>query len=498
MRKYRSLARKKAKKRSHAQVAGLVTENADNDIESCLQELEGAIGTSHVPTATQLLSSTSAASSKKQKIEPAAEASLDETDNGQAKLWNPSIPVHPLFQKAQKNRIKSWNTAFLDWASHRGTYTPGLLPLFDIEVARHFQVNEISSYLLDACSKIKMVAFERWLLDSKVEERQRQVLQETATSDASDVVLSRVTVNFDASKRLIEELREAGMETNQARKVVKELCRRTQVSVQKLVAQSRSFSDQTPLKKGDRIDLEKNGSIYTLVYHRKRWKKPFCVKINSSHYEKLRDMFVRVHNQAGVGKAIKLVEAGKATRATHAFHLITMVLLLRYSSLAGGQLLNDLRGGGMQGAVHGEVFQVLQSTFPDQPIMECFASPLNSFLPSFCSAFSDIDFHFGSVGDFLDHPLTSGCCEANPPFTPGLMDIMTDRMEYNLQLANEQSLSLTFVIIIPSAIDDGSEMPAAKRYAAPSFQRLIDSSACRRHIILSAKEHGYVEGSQTG
>lgn len=74
-------------------------------------------------------------------------------------------------------------------------------------------------------------------------------------------------------------------------------------------------------------------------------------------------------------------------------------MLLRYSSLAGG---TD-RGGGFQGAVNEEVFDLLLRRFDCRT--ECFASPLNARYGRFCSAFPDTDGVFGSLGSFFDfHP----------------------------------------------------------------------------------------------
>ena len=57
-------------------------------------------------------------------------------------------------------------------------------------------------------------------------------------------------------------------------------------------------------------------------------------------------------------------------------------------SLSGGQLLNDMCSGGMQGAVctvMPDVFDVLQRIFPSHQVMECFASP---HLPVLCLGIS--------------------------------------------------------------------------------------------------------------
>jgi len=402
-----------------------------------------------------------------------------------------------------------------------GKYTAGLLPSFDVEVTRHFKVQALSSFLLDSCDqKLKMPAFERWLIDSKLEERQRQggSAAVAANINSDPVLCADVTVAYESSQRLLEEIRETGLARPQAKRLVQDLCRRTQTAVREMHHQH-ALGSRLPLKKGDRIDLEGRAPVLTLVYHRKKqWAKPFCIKLNSTHYDKLRDMFERVHRQCdndGESSLLRWTEAGKPTKLTHAFHEILMVLLLRYSSLSGGQLLMDLRGGGMQGAIHGEVFRVLAECFPHGPLLEAFGSPLNAYLPlSFGSAFpEDLDWHFGSIGSFLDVTVAEGCCEANPPFSPGMMNAMAERIEHNLAQADERQSALTFVVIVPNAgsdsnddngddaVADGDAPPpqpraAAKRFGGLSLKRMTTSARCRLHILLPAKEHGYVEGAQ--
>jgi phosphorylated CTD-interacting factor 1 len=334
------------------------------------------------------------------------------------------------------------------------------------------------------------------LIDSKLEERQFKV-------PFSDPVLSTsVTAGFESSTRLMEEIHETGAMTRaEAKQLVQDLCRRTSTAVGEIAQQHALHQGRPPLKKGDRIELEGRAPVYTLVYHRKSWKKPFCIKLNSIHYDKLRSMFQRVHETTGDDKfRLQWTESttGKATRTTHSFHLLLMVLLMRYSSLSGGQLLLDLRGGGMQGAVHGRVFQALHDMFPHDNLLECFGSPLNAYLPAFGSAFAaDLDWHFGSVGSFLDLTIKEGCCEANPPFSPGMMSAMAERIEYNLEKANESGTAVTFIVIVPSAGDDSDpQRAAAKRFGGVSLQKMLTSQSCRHHVLLSAKEHGYIEGSQ--
>jgi phosphorylated CTD-interacting factor 1 len=330
------------------------------------------------------------------------------------------------------------------------------------------------------------------LIDSKLEEGGHSV--------NSDPVLSAlVKVQSESSQRLIEELFEAGMPRAEARKIVNDLCRRTHTACLEMAQQCALHSQSAaPFRKGDRIEREGHAPVYTLVYHRKKWKKPFCIKLNASHYDKMRAMFLQVH---GSDVALSNAASGKPTLAAHAFHLLLMVLLLRYSSLSGGQLLLDLRGGGMQGAVHNDVFDVLHAHFPHERLFECFGSPLNAYLASFGSAFfADLDWHFGSTGSFFEIDISDGCCEANPPFSPGLMNAMAERMFSNLALAEERQTRLTFVVIVPNSGDiaeaDAHHVAAAKRFGGISLQKMIGSLYCRRHILLPAKEHGYVEGAQ--
>ena len=96
-------------------------------------------------------------------------------------------------------------------------------------------------------------------------------------------------------------------------------------------------------------------------------------------------------------------------------------------------------------------------------------------------------------------------CEANPPFSPGIMLSMADHMFEALERADKKGSRLTFVVVVPSVgilPKRDSELhilhnTAFAKYAAEkSFQRMMSSVYCMKHIRLSAREHGYVEGAQ--
>ncbi|GKY98982.1 hypothetical protein MPSEU_000853900 [Mayamaea pseudoterrestris] len=465
---------------------------AAGDVEDCLAELEQLQNAGLAPAgAAVAVNAASLPAVKRSKLVhlEASPASSDNTKINANLLWDVTL-TKPRLTKDAMERTQAWNNSLHLWIT-QGTYTPGLLPSFETEVARHFQVEKLSKYLLETCRGLKMPAFERWLLDAKLEEKQRA---KDFAHAATDAILPNAQPNYKACQRLVEEMVESGLDQKVASKYMKELCRLATTAVTEVVSQSRRYAHKIPLHKGDKIELEKHDKIYSLLYASKRYKKPFCIRLAKTHYEKLHQMFLHTHNHhSQASNKLPSVLRGKAL---HAFHYIIMTVLLRYSSLSGGQLLLEMRGGGMQGAIHGQVFEVLRKSFSEGPMLECFASPLNAYLPSFGSAFPEIDWHFGSVGDFAQQTVSSGCCEANPPFTPGIMHAMAEQIEECLAEANRKHKTLTFAVIVPTVPDDVTKAACAKRFAATPFRRMTASASCRHHLVLAAREHGYIAGAQ--
>jgi hypothetical protein len=229
--------------------------------------------------------------------------------------------------------------------------------------------------------------------------------------------------------------------------------------------------------------------------------------ITAGHYSKLRVLY----DMHGGCKS-------QGDRFDVDFHSALALLLLRYNSLNGGSTKG--LGGGFQGAINEEVFDVLLRRFDCR--LECFASPLNCRYSGFCSAFADTDTSFGSIGDFFSFRPREGCYEANPPFTAVLMLEMVQHMEELLLLADgdndsdaKKSLPLCFIVILPAcgggtsreidstkdddgADDDGGAdgARAAQLAASPSWEALHGCTYFTRHLRVKAKEHGYIEGSQ--
>ena len=430
-----------------------------------------------------------------------------------------------------------WNRNFKSWVNG-GLYPAGLLPNIDQEIARNFKVKELSSFLLTnndfvSGKDIRMATFERWLLDSKHEEDREE--RNGCVGIVDPVIPLRSSPDSKASQRLLLELISKSIARKDAETVVSKLCRLTNMCCQELSTQDGMYRRQSPLKNGDRISVSTKSStssiddddVIIIHYSRKRWKKPFCFKINAWHYQKLRDRFMKIHSNTTTTSSIATSIIGETDDCTsnktiieladRSFNVIILALLLRYSALSGGQLLDDLRGGGMQGAIHEAAFDVLEKHFSKPvdfaacksqllavPWLEGFSSPFNATLPYFASAFPDLDWHFGSVGRFLEcnfdgYSGREEFCQCNPPFSPGIMLSMANHITSVLQKADKNSTELTFCVIVPSA-DNRSKtnknQAVAKSAAEASFRNMTSSIYCIKHIILKARDHGWVEGSQ--
>jgi len=130
-----------------------------------------------------------------------------------------------------------------------------------------------------------------------------------------------------------------------------------------------------------------------------QWLK--SVKLHKDHVEKVAKLHQIYKERKGDGPS-------RITLDEHIF-----VMLLRYASYFGQE------GSGLHAALPSKVFEVLHGEFGVE--LECYASPLNCYFPSYCSAFFDTDHSFGSYGSFLKFFPTEGSFAANPPFTEEML-----------------------------------------------------------------------------
>ena len=147
-------------------------------------------------------------------------------------------------------------------------------------------------------------------------------------------------------------------------------------------------------------------------------------------------------------------------------------LLARYSVL---------EGYGWQAAIAQPVLAALNKNFG--VTVECFSSPLNNYLPTYCSFFPDTDAAFGSVGSFFDFQPFEGSFEANPPFVASLMVLMVSRMDVLLTTATGP---MSFAVVVPAWCEDAH------------WPRLLNSNFNKGYFIVAATEHSYCDGRQHG
>jgi hypothetical protein len=125
-------------------VASLQT-TGDDSIESCLAELAGASGILVTPVVC----------AQSHQHDGHSGAKVDK------ELYDPTLTAPRPLSLELRDQIMGWNRSMRTFQK-TGRYTAGLLPSFDVELTRHFKVQALSTFLLDACKDLKMPAFERW------------------------------------------------------------------------------------------------------------------------------------------------------------------------------------------------------------------------------------------------------------------------------------------------------------------------------------------------
>jgi phosphorylated CTD-interacting factor 1 len=80
---------------------------------------------------------------------------------------------------------------------------------------------------------------------------------------------------------------------------------------------------------------------------------------------------------------------------------------------------------------------------------ECFASSINSTLPGYCSIYHDLEYLFGSKGNFFYIDLIEGVYSFNPPYQKNIMDNGIKKLFYFLENANKNNKNLTFIMTLP-------------------------------------------------
>lgn len=204
------------------------------------------------------------------------------------------------------------------------------------------------------------------------------------------------------------------------------------------------------------------------------------IRVSHLHIQKLRALY-KVHNPVD--------EAG-ATQWDETFLRRLYVMLRRYVTFIGLDTSEDgLVGGNMHAAAPEKVFVWLKKQMSVR--CELFASPLNCYFPYFCSAFPDVDAHFGSLGSFFDAQFVQeGSYEVGPPYTEEVLELTARRL---LELLRNQSAgALSFVLFVP----DWPGAGGLELLDGPEFASFRRSQHGGPFVLARGRDHHYVSGIQ--
>eukprot|EP00546_Thalassionema_frauenfeldii_P014219 CAMPEP_0178912360 /NCGR_PEP_ID=MMETSP0786-20121207/10218_1 /TAXON_ID=186022 /ORGANISM="Thalassionema frauenfeldii, Strain CCMP 1798" /LENGTH=239 /DNA_ID=CAMNT_0020584931 /DNA_START=153 /DNA_END=869 /DNA_ORIENTATION=+ len=192
-------------------------------------------------------------------VDKKLKTSVDDHGAKSSKSIEPFDFSKNLILPRNKVEASAWNNALSNWIKN-GKYSEGLLPNFDLEIARHFQIEKLSGVVLSSDDEIRMPSFERWIIDSKLEEEK-----------CKDSVIPNASTATEASQRLKKELSQR-LDGSQAEAVLGDLCHQTSAALQELTALQRRTRNKCPMKKGDRLYVEdRDDGMIALLYGRKSW-----------------------------------------------------------------------------------------------------------------------------------------------------------------------------------------------------------------------------------
>jgi phosphorylated CTD-interacting factor 1 len=290
------------------------------------------------------------------------------------------------------------------------------------------------------------LAFERWFqsIEMLYQDQIKDRKQQTLTWDG----ILQSTSSAPAAIILKEDLMRATIDEVDAERIVVRMYENTAAATQDMAAKAKEFTRKPP---PHQVQIARHKHTLDLFLTKKH-----ILKLNHEHYEKLSVLW-------------------KLTRQKEddtEFHDDLYSLLARYYSI---------QGPGFQAACPEAVFDVLQSGLGVHH--ECFASPLNCFYGSYCSAFQDVDGPFGTSGSFWEFsPLGGGSFQANPPFVHHIMVRMVETMESLLR--RDDMMPFSFVVIVPVWLEESS------------YQAMCNSKFKVHHYIIAKADHGFCDGAQ--
>mmetsp|Transcript_8464 Transcript_8464/g.24271 ORF Transcript_8464/g.24271 Transcript_8464/m.24271 type:complete len:531 (+) Transcript_8464:145-1737(+) len=363
----------------------------------------------------------------------------------------------------------------------------------ELELERAHGVNRLRRKLQDLCKGagidvVPKLAFEKWRFSMKWRE-ERHGMEQGSTQQPGGAKKKKKNKKKGAIHQfdplipcllqipgegsplvepgLVADMERAGASTSSAEAIARALAEESQRAAREVAVLMHKLASGKPVMSESEAPV--------LIGHKHsldmRCHGQF-VKLTLRAMTKLQLLYTRnAPLDDGAHEEIQTPEAGQESPQS-AFTNRLFALLLRYKTI---------QGHGFQAAAGPEVFRILTERLG--VALECFASPLNTFLGQFCSAFPDVDCPFGSRGSFWSFEPAAGSYQVNPPFVSCIMDAMADRLLWLLSTAENCSAPLSFVVFIPGWVE------------CKCWSVLKSSPFLRGELLIAAKDHGYCDGA---
>ena len=216
-----------------------------------------------------------------------------------------------------------------------------------------------------------------------------------------------------------------------------------------------------------KLDFVEREELCKVMYSStlKEEKSTDSFNLNLVHHNKLRLLYTKYNTE-------------RDPEFKHFPHRLYSVIR-RYQTFFGNSSTEE--GANFHAALPEKGFDFLKKEF--NVAFECFASPINCYFNSFCSAFPDTDVYFGSRGSFFEFRPTQGFFECGPPYT---LEVMDKSAAYCLELLKASNEPLSFAVFVPEWIDT-----EYGRTMHPD-----NTPFCSGHFIAEQGRHEYVIGMQ--
>ena len=330
--------------------------------------------------------------------------------------------------------------------------------VFYNKLRRRFQQLLLSEGIVSRRGWIR--AFERWQFNSKLNTSNNLLVDPLLPSISQD---GKET--FESMNLLQDLMMMDNMTQSIAEKITQQITRDSTSGIRQITQANKFYKRIEGFEEGDlEVESLPERSIQSsgVIVEKKRYtvdlklnqvdSERFIFRLNHDYYQHLLKRW-----------------RTSALKSNTSFFDDVYCLLVRYEAL---------EGFGWQAGISPGVLECLKKHFHTE--VECFSSPLNCYLPKYCSVFPDTDLVFGSLGNFLDYYPTEGSFECNPPFVAELMVSMLHRIESLLKSATGP---MSFIVIVPAWEED------------PHFNAFKSSSFQRGYVRISASDHCYCEGS---